>query len=138
MSMIPCPRCGEMIDSQAIKCPYCRSFIRNANSTNHGYQGGYQYNNGLSPFEMNDIFANSPEGVNRGLAAIFALLLGAFGAQYFYMGKTQAGLICLLITAFTCGAIPSIFGIIQAIIMLSLSNEVWRIRYITTTSVFPL
>lgn len=136
MSQIPCPRCGEMIDSQAVKCPYCRSFIRNNNANFNQYGGGSGYSGG-SPFEMNELFADSPEGISRGLAALFAFLFGTFGAQYFYMGKTKAGLICLLITVCTCGSIPSILGVIQAIIMLTMTNEAWRQRYCLTSSVFP-
>ncbi|MCH5346349.1 MAG: TM2 domain-containing protein [Muribaculaceae bacterium] len=136
MSMIPCPRCGERIDSQATKCPYCRSWIRNSQTgptPPPQFDGNYLQ----SPFERNELFAESPEGRNRGLCALFAFLLGTLGIQYFYIGKTTAGVICLLVTLFSCGTITQILGFVQGIIMLTQSNEEWRRRYLLNPSTFP-
>jgi len=37
------------------------------------------------------------------IAGILAILLGGIGVHYFYLGKTTAGLITILLTCCTCG-----------------------------------
>ena len=36
-------------------------------------------------------------------AGLLAIFLGSLGIQYFYLGKTSGGIICLLLTIVTCG-----------------------------------
>jgi hypothetical protein len=57
--------------------------------------------------------------VNRVTAGMLALFLGTFGAQKFYMGKTGAGIVCIL---FCWTAIPTIIGIVEGIIYLLSSD----------------
>jgi TM2 domain-containing membrane protein YozV len=96
------------------------------------------YNNPVSEsFSNNDPFAEGPEGKSRGLAGLLALLLGSLGIHYFYLGKTTAGLLTILLSAVTCG----VFGVvtfIQGIVFFCLSNEEFRRKYVTSLSSFPL
>lgn len=89
-------------------------------------------------FERNDFFAEGPEGKSRGLAAILAIFLGGFGIHYFYMGKTTAGLIFLLVSICSCGAIPALVGFVQGIVMCCMTNIEWRNKYVTAISTLPL
>ncbi len=50
--------------------------------------------------------------VNRVNYALFALLLGSIGAQYFYIHKPVAGILCIF---FSWTTIPGIIGFIQGI-----------------------
>lgn len=56
---------------------------------------------------------------SRGLAIIFALILGSIGAHRFYLGQIKLGVVYLL---FSWTGIPFIVSIIDAI-MLILMNE---------------
>ena len=54
--------------------------------------------------------------VNKVGYALFALLLGGIGAQFFYAGKTGAGILCII---FCWTGIPALIGFIQGIIALT-------------------
>ncbi len=56
----------------------------------------------------------------RTTAGIFALLLGTFGVHRFYMGYTGLGILYLL---FCWTGIPTILGLIEGIIYLTISDE---------------
>ncbi len=88
-------------------------------------------------FSRNDAFAPSPEGKSRGVAALLAILLGSLGIHYFYLGKTTAGILAIVLNLVTCG----IFGLlifVQGILMFCMDNEKFREKYILSTSTFPL
>jgi TM2 domain-containing membrane protein YozV len=74
---------------------------------------------GLSP-------VMTPSGKSRVPAALFAMLLGSFGAHKFYMGDTGLGVLYLV---FFWTAIPGIIGIIEGIVYLSMSDEQFAARY---------
>lgn len=68
---------------------------------------------------------------------LFALLLGGLGIQYFYIGKTSAGIFTILLTLFTCG-IWGIINLIQGIMMLTMSQADFERKYVNNTSSFPI
>ncbi len=74
-----CSECGREISSNAVVCPNC----------------GVQ----LKPLQA------AGSGRNRFVAAILAFLLGGFGIQWFYLGKTMYGVLSIL---FCWTFIPSI------------------------------
>ncbi|HZL86609.1 MAG TPA: TM2 domain-containing protein [Candidatus Krumholzibacteria bacterium] len=59
-------------------------------------------------------------------AALFALLLGSFGAHKFYMGDTGLGILYLV---FFWTAIPGIIGLIEGIIYLAMSDQEFVRKY---------
>lgn len=74
----------------------------------------YEHWNTPQPFEED----------NKKLAAgLLAILLGPFGIHKFLLGYTSEGIIWLILTVFTCGALTAVLGIIEGIIYLTKSDE---------------
>ncbi|MDE6041602.1 MAG: TM2 domain-containing protein [Muribaculaceae bacterium] len=85
----------------------------------------------------NDPFASGPYGKSRGLAALFAIFLGSFGIHYFYLGKTTAGILTILLWCVTC----SVWGVlmfIQGIYMFCIDNAKFERIYVLSNSTLPL
>lgn len=93
-------------------------------------------------FLNNDMMAPGPEGKSRGMTALLCWLLGPFGAHYFYLGKTKAGVISLCVSLLTCGLGYCILGLIDFISALMIAfkynNEEFREKYILSDSAFPM
>ena len=70
-------------------------------------------------------------------AGILALLLGGLGIQYFYLGKTSAGLITILLSIVTCG-FWSVLTFIQGILILVMSDQEFNRKFVYTEKSFPL
>ena len=68
---------------------------------------------------------------------VLAILIGWLGLQYFLIGKTAGGLINIGLSLITCGA-WSVINLIQGIMILCMSDEQWRQKYVDSTSVYPL
>lgn len=106
------------------------------NYSNNPYPGGY------SPWDANEVFATSPvTGKSRGVAALLAILLGALGIHYFYIGKNTAGIVFLLVTLLSCGfaaAVTEILALISGIKMFCTTNQLFDRDYVLTQSTFPI
>jgi len=100
-----CSECGELIRKHAEICPKC---------------GVRQY--GAS----GSLGATAPNGKNRLAAALLALFLGNFGVHKFYLGQTGLGFLYLL---FFWTGIPGIIGIIEFVILLTMSDEQFALKY---------
>jgi TM2 domain-containing membrane protein YozV len=103
----------------------------------------YDLNNdpGSESFRNNEVFASSPEGKSRGVAALLAIFLGSLGIHYFYLGKSTAGIVVLLISICSCGYLASLTGLlsfVQGIVMFCIKNDEFRSKYVLTPSKFPL
>lgn len=136
-----CPSCGRQFTTEQlsvnVKCPYCGKEFSPA--FNQGYQQGYQQ--GYSNASGGNIFDCGPSGRSRGVAALLAIFLGAFGIHYFYLGKKTAGIVFLLIAIFSCGvlaAITSVLALVQGIIMLTLTQEQFEQKYVYCPQSVPL
>jgi uncharacterized membrane protein len=63
---------------------------------------------------------------NRLVAGLFAILLGGLGIHKFYLGQTSTGVLYLL---FFWTGIPWVLGIIDGIILLTMSDEQFKDKY---------
>jgi TM2 domain-containing membrane protein YozV len=71
------------------------------------------------------------------VAGVLALILGGFGVHYFYMGKTTAGFLAILLTLVTC-SVWELVVLVQAIMMLCMSQAEFEQKYVLTSATFPL
>lgn len=71
------------------------------------------------------------------LCGIFAIIAGGLGVQYFILGKIGGGVVTILLTAITCGC-WALLMLIQGILMLTMSNEEFKRKYVDSTSFMPL
>lgn len=81
--------------------------------------------------------SNSEVNSKKTLCGIMALLFGWLGIQYFIVGKVGGGFLTILLTIVTCG-LWEILTFIQGIMMLCMSDQEFRRKYIDSTSVLPL
>ena len=127
--MKTCPRCGRQADDSAQVCSGC----------GYGYASSYQQANQQPYQQMSDNAFDpcGPEGKSRGVAALLAILLGGLGIQYFYMGKTTAGIISIVLSIVTCG-LRNVVMLVQGILMFCMTNQQFRQKYVLSTSTLPL
>lgn len=129
MALIPCSECGNLVSEQATSCPKCGHPMHSTAtpppnrfadqpSAGHG-------NAPVAPVSSKD----------KTTAGILALLIGGLGVHYFYLGKTVAGIVFLLLC---CTGIPSILAFIQGILMLTMTDEQFEAKYVDNPSSFPL
>ena len=135
-----CPQCGKIVVSDkaagelrcgACGCQFNAQFAQQAQQQTYGPQ-----QQTYGPQQQRGVFDNGPSGKNRGLAGLFAILLGTLGIHYFYVGKTTAGIVCLILGICSCGLI-NILTLIQGILMLTMTEEEFERRYVYSTSTIP-
>ena len=90
-----------------------------------------QMNNTKSPADYNT------SGKDHIVAGIFAIVLGGFGAHYFYCGKIMGGVICMILSLITCG-LWGIIILIQGVIMLTMTQLDFERKYVYSPSSFPI
>lgn len=128
--MKQCPRCHRYVNDTERGCSYCGyEFESQTTPPPYPQQQTYLADN---PFD-----ACGPEGKSRGVAALLAILLGALGVQYFYLGKTTAGILSILLSLVTCG-LWEIIALIQGVLMFCMTNEQFRQKYVLSNSSFPV
>lgn len=125
-----CKKCGTRLDDYNRFCPHCGEPLAQDNEVG---------NEPCTPaFLANDAFAVGPKGISRGLAAVLAIIGGAFGIQYFYTRKTTAGIICLVFSLCSCGSLGALLGLVQGIYMFTLTNSRFYEIYVDNNNTFPL
>lgn len=78
-----------------------------------------------------------PSGKDRIGAGLLAIFLGGLGIHYFYLGKTTAGILTIIITLVTCGIWATVM-FIQGIVMLTMTQQQFDDKYVYTDSTMPL
>ena len=141
-----CPECGKQYSTQEkvnrVKCPYCGA------ETNVSYSDQqpsfqeqlHQFGNEASN-ALDSVFNNGPSGKSRGIAGLLALLMGALGLHYFYIGKTNAGIVFLLISLLSCGflgVITWVISVIQAVLFFTCTQQEFEQKWVYSPSNFPL
>lgn len=88
----------------------------------------YGYNNPESP--QNPNFRNTPYRSEKKLAAgLLGILLGAFGANKFYLGYITQGVIQIVLNIVTCG-VATVIPLIEGILYLTMSDEQFDHTYL--------
>lgn len=108
MAIIHCPECNNSVSDQATTCPKC----------------GYPI---IKPIAGTSAIISKPLK-SRSLTIFLSLILGGLGAHKFYVDKPGVGLLYLL---FCWTFIPSIFGFIEAIQYLWMTEEVFQQKYLS-------
>ena len=141
-----CPECGKQYSTQEkvnrVKCPYCgaETNVSYSDQEQNFQEQWRQFSNQASS-AMDSVFNNGPSGKSRGIAGLLALLMGAFGLHYFYIGKTNAGILFLLASLLTCGVlgvVTQIISIIQAVLFFTSSQQEFEQKWVYSPSSFPL
>lgn len=142
MNEYKCPVCGNMIYSSSpllkVKCQSCGCEF--APASGQAQETNTTMQSAPTTGDRNNVFDAGPSGKSRGVAALLAILLGSLGIHYFYVGKNTAGIICLVLTLLSCGiaaTLLSIMGIVQGILMFTMSEDEFESRYVNTLSTFP-
>ena len=140
-----CPECGKQYSTQEkvnrVKCPYCGAETNVSYAEQEPQQSQWQQFGQQTARTVDDVFSNGPSGRSRGIAGLLAILVGAIGVHYFYLVKTNAGVIFLLATLITCGAlgvVTQIIAIIQGILFFTSSQEEFEARWVNSPSTMPL
>lgn len=112
--------------------PPFSSTANQGNYNSNGYQNfGYNRNQCQQPYN------SGYNDKSKVAAGVLAMLLGALGIQYFYLGKIGAGFITILLTVVTCG-LWEVITFVQGILMLTMSDQEFYCKYVNTTKTFPL
>ena len=139
-----CPECGKQYSTQEkvnrVKCPYCGA------ETNVSYSDQQQdrwqefYNKQRGDYNNDSVFNNGPSGKSRGIAGLLAILMGWCGLHYFYIGKTNGGILFLIVAILSCGflaAITTIVSIIQGVLFFTSTQEEFERKWVNSPSNIP-
>ena len=141
-----CPECGKQYSTQEkvnrVKCPYCGAETNVSYSDQEpNYQQQWRQFGNEASTALDSVFANGPSGKSRGVAGLLAILMGWCGLHYFYIGKTSAGVLFLLIAILSCGilaTVTSIVSIIQGVLFFTSTQEEFEHKWVNSPSNFPL
>lgn len=140
MALINCKECGQQISDSASVCPHCGApVIRDVFCPSCGTK--VPENVKFCPNCGGQIYPVS-EAAKAGkkdkvVAGLLAILLGTLGIHYFYLGKTQAGVLTIVISLVSCGIWPVVM-FIQGILMLTMSEEDFDSKYVDNDRTFPI
>ncbi len=138
-----CPECGKQYSTQEkvnrVKCPYCGAET-NVSYSDQQQTQWQQFGNQASN-AIDSVFNNGPSGKSRGIAGRLALFLGCVGLHYFYLNKTNAGVVFLIASLLSCGVlavVTQIVSIIQAVLFFTSTQEEFELKWVNTPNNFPL
>ena len=138
MALILCKECGKEISDAAKNCPHCGApVVRDVFCPKCGTKiaENLEYCPNCGARQNNR--KNTASSKDRMTTALLALFLGTLGIHYFYLGKSTAGILTIVISLCTCG-IWGVLILIQAIIMLTMTDEEFEDKYVNTDKTFPL
>lgn len=122
-----CLKCNSEIPDGAKFCAYCGSQVGQQQTQQGQYQQSQQGNNDSISSGLKGVGNKLSTGTkNRIITILLAFFLGDFGGQFFYLRKYWLGVLCLL---FFWTWIPCIWGVVHAIIFLSMSDEEFNLKY---------
>ena len=140
MALINCKECGQQISDSASVCPHCGApVVRDVFCPSCGTK--VPENVKFCPNCGGQIYPVS-ETAKAGkkdklVAGLLAIVLGGLGIHYFYLGKTTAGVLTIVISLVSCGIWPVVM-LIQGILMLIMSEEDFDSKYVDNDRTFPI
>ena len=141
-----CPECGKQYSTQEkvnrVKCPYCGAETNVSYSDQEpSFQEQWRQFGNQASNALDSVFNNGPSGKSRGIAGLLAILMGWCGLHYFYIGKTSAGVLFLLIAILSCGilaTVTTIVSIIQGVLFFTATQQEFEQKWVYSPSNFPL
>jgi len=137
-----CPECGKQYSTQEkvnrVKCPYCGAET-NVSYSEQEQQWKQTFNQASDAIDS--VFNNGPSGKSRGIAGLLAILMGWCGLHYFYLNKTNAGIVFLLVALLSCGVlatVTTIISIIQGVLFFTSTQQEFEQKWVNTPNNFPL
>lgn len=140
MALIKCKECGNDISDKAACCPHCGVPVEKeiyCSNCGEKVPATEQYCPKCGTKLNVPGTCSSPIENDKIVTALLAIILGGLGIHYFYLGKTKAGIITIILSLVTCG-IWSFIMFIQGVLMLVMPDDRFRDKYINTTSDFPI
>ena len=142
MALITCKECGKEVSDAAKTCPHCGApVVKEIYCSNCGEKVPatecFCPICGVSLKGAAYCSGSKRGGDDKIITALLAILVGGLGIHYFYLGKTKAGLLTILITICSSG-LWKLIMICQGIFMFTLSDEAFKEKYINTTKEFPI
>ena len=120
-----CPNCGNTVileqPVETITCPYCNTSFNTAINQQPPQFGGNQQQYGQQQQQQYG-YQQQPYGGH-------------------YLGKTTPGIVFLVASLISCGilaAVTSIIGLIQGIMMFTMSQQEFENKYVNPAVSFPL
>ncbi len=137
MALINCKECGQQISDSAKVCPHCGApVVKDVFCPKCGTK--VPENVAFCPECGNPIASRTvKDRKDKTVAGLLAIFLGGLGIQYFYLGKTTAGIITIVISLCSC-YIWSVLMLVQGILMLTMSEDSFREKFVDTDKTFPL
>ena len=141
-----CPECGKQYSTQEkvnrVKCPYCGAETNVSYADQDQQTANQQWRQYASQAgdALDSVFNNGPSGKSRGVAGLLALLMGALGLHYFYLGKSTA-IVFLIIFFLSCGilgVVTQVISVIQAVLFFTSSQQEFEQKWVYCPSNFPL
>lgn len=136
MALTTCKECGKEISDTAKTCPHCGAqIVKDIYCSNCGAK--VPENTHFCPSCGYRINASVSGKKDKLVAGLLALFLGYLGIHYFYLDKTTAGILTIVLSLCTCG-IWSVIPFIQGILMLVMDEREFNAKYVETEKSFPI
>ncbi len=139
MALIKCKECGQEISDTAKTCPHCgAAVVKDVFCVKCGTK--VPENVKFCPScgaPVSSGTASDGKRKDKTVTGLLAIFLGYLGIQYFYLGKTTAGILSIVISLCSCG-IWGVITLIQGILMLTMQEEDFNAKYVDNEKTFPL
>lgn len=83
------------------------------------------------------VYNSNPVESQKLTTALLAILLGGLGIQYFYLGKTTAGILCILFSIVSCG-LWNVVTLVSGILILLMSDNEFEDKFLDPSRSFPI
>ncbi|MHA1521778.1 MAG: NINE protein [Promethearchaeota archaeon] len=125
-----CPNCSSKVNPNEAFCQYCGNKLEYT-LKKPKKASEQQHSGSPHPAQYNPPYEGLPK--YRVVAALLAVVFGTFSAHKFYLNKNKSGFLRLL---FFWTGVPTLWGILDALLYLTDSDENFKIR-INPDNIFP-